>query len=130
MSIKDGKNKSQARKYKQITPVDIAKFQVAKVITGNGTAAVRLLEPNHQSPSDKANDLAQKSKKVDIAQYLNEGFERASKKAMQRVSGLIESRNERIGLSASTFVLEQQRGKAVQRSINENFNHNIQNVLD
>jgi heat shock protein HslJ len=124
------RRKQPTRKYRQATPELIRQFELKKLEVGNGTQAIRELEPEHLTPYDRAHELTTKSKTADVLTFLDNEFSNISKKAIKRVSSLVDSENEGIATKNSHFVLEQVRGKAVQKTDNRNININIQSLLD
>lgn len=118
------------RKYRKITPATIARFNAEKALQGNGSAAVRVLEPDSIDPSSRAYKITRQGQEVDSSDYVEERLEQISEQAIDRIESVVNSTDTASALNASKFVIEQRRGKAVQRNINHNTNLNIQAVLE
>ncbi|RTL04845.1 hypothetical protein EKK58_09480 [Candidatus Dependentiae bacterium] len=123
-------NKKKRKPYKRITAETIAKHKAAVLIEGNGTRAVELLEPEYSSPKDRAHKIAKKGNHQNINDYIENSLQQIGEHAIQRVSDMVQSTDERIATKNSHYVIDHIRGKAVQRTDNRNLNINIQSVLD
>lgn len=97
---------------------------------GNGTAAVRELEPEYLDPEARSTRITAKSSDTTIQEYLEDSLQQIGESAVQRVEELVQSCDERIATKNSHYVIDHLRGKAVQRSINVSTKLNIQSVLD
>ena len=117
------------RPYKRINKEVVARHIAETAIQGNGTRAVEVLEPDYINPSSRAHDIASKSKELTTAQYVDHKFEQISREAIEKVQAVVNSTDTPQALKASIFVLEQERGKAIQRTQNINVSATIQDVL-
>jgi len=118
------------RVYKKITPRTVANHQAQAVLSGNGTQAVRVTDPEYTAPDARAVRIVAKNRDVNALQYIENGLEQIGSEAIDRVGELVHSEDERIATKNAHFVIEHIRGKAVQRNITANVRLNIQSVLD
>lgn len=118
------------RRYRKIDEATIAKFLATKAVEGNGSAAVRTLEPDAKDPGRRAVLIAEKSKELTGAPYIEREFSELAVAAVDRIKELVESTDEHVASKNAHFVVDHVRGKAIQRSENKNVNLNIQSVLD
>ena len=120
----------QKRKYKRVTPSIVAQHKAAVILHGNDSAAVRATDPEYGDGHDRGHYIAKKSEQQTAADFIDNALEQIAEPAMQRVSELVQSRDERIATKNAHFVIEHIRGKAVQRNISLTGKLNIQSVLD
>lgn len=118
------------RKYRRITKRTVAEFQALQVTEGNGSAAVRVIDPESKDPGRKAVLIAQKSRELDAGQYIDNVMQLIGIEAVERVRELVRSADERIATKNSHFIIDHVRGKALQRSESKHLNLNIQSVLE
>ena len=130
MTKKQDRKSNNKRQYRLITPLTIAQFEAEKVITGNGTAAIRKLNSGYEAPHRRANHIVAKSKTVNASEMIDSRLQQIAGDAIERVSELVNSEDERIATKNSHYVIDHIRGKAVQRSITATTKFNIQNILD
>lgn len=123
------KPRKTTRPYRRITPAVIAHQQAAVIAHGNGTAAVRALEPDEMDPSRRAWLIANKAKELDAGEYIDMKLQRIGLRAVERISQMVGSSDERIATKNAHFVLDHVRGKALQRSESKHLNLNIEAVL-
>jgi len=130
MTTDKNKNSNKKRQYRLITPLTIAQFEAEKVITGNGTAAIRKLNSGYEAPHRRANHIVTKSRTVNASEMIENRLQQIAGDAIERVSELVNSEDEKIATKNSHYVIDHIRGKAVQRSITATTKFNIQNILD
>jgi len=130
MAKKQDRKSNNKRPYRLITPLTIAQFEAEKVITGNGTAAIRKLNANYKSPEARSNRIVNKSKQVNASEMIENRLQQIAAGAIERVAELVNSEDEKIATKNSHYVIDHIRGKAVQRSITATAKFNIQNILD
>lgn len=121
--------KRKPRQYRRITPETVAKFKIARVLEGNNTSAIRAIEPKTISAKDRAYRLAKKSEQESTGEFIENQLQQIGQDAINRIGIMVNSKDERIATKNSHFVVEQLRGKAVQKSINANLNIGIEDVL-
>lgn len=122
-------NNKQVRVYRKTTPAAVARFTAARIAHGNGSAAVRALEPDELDPSRRAWLLSAKARELDAAEYIDVKLQRIGLRAVERISQMVGSSDERIATKNAHFVLDHVRGKALQRSESKHLNLNIEAVL-
>lgn len=130
MATDKNKKPNKKRQYRLITPLTVAQFEAEKVITGNGTAAIRRLNANYEAPHMRSNYILNKSKTVNASEMIESRLQQIATDAVERVGELVNSEDERIATKNSHYVIDHIRGKAVQRSITATTKFNIQNILD
>jgi hypothetical protein len=130
MTKKQDRKSNNKRPYRLITPLTIAQFEAEKIITGNGTAAIRKLNSGYEAPEMRANRIVAKSKSVNASEMIENRLQQIATDAIERVSELVNSEDEKIATKNSHYVIDHIRGKAVQRSITATTKFNIQNILD
>jgi hypothetical protein len=129
------------RPYKKITPRVIAEHATQEILSGNASAAVRELELYDDDQSGlwersdgaiqkRAYRIVRKREGVSTSEYIEDQLQQIGVEAVQRVSELVQSRDERIALKSATYAIDHIRGKAVSRSISVTGRLNIQSVLD
>ena len=130
MTKKQDRKSNNKRPYRLITPLTIAQFEAEKIITGNGTAAIRKLNSGYEAPQARSNRIVNKSKQVNASEMIENRLQQIASDAIERVSELVNSEDEKIATKNSHYVIDHIRGKAVQRSITATARFNIQNILD
>lgn len=118
------------RKYRHVTPELATRFRAEKAIQGSGTAAVEVLEPDYKSAKDRAYQIAKITEGMSPDDYVEEAIEQIAVVAIERVNELVQSTDEHVATKNAHFIIEQRRGKAVQKNQNTNVNLNIQTVLE
>lgn len=118
------------RAYRRITAKTVAQFKVLEAIHGNGSAAVRELEPTRISPKDRAFRITKKSETQDTNSYIDDQLQQIGIDAVNKVGKLVHSTNEAIATKNSQYVIDHIRGQATKKSIAITGRINIQNVLD
>lgn len=122
--------KTTPRTYKRITPATIAKHKAQLLKLGNNSAAVRSTDPEYKSPKDRGYKIAKKADNISTLDFIDEQFQQIGVDAVNRVGQLVLSNDERIATKNAHFVIEQMRGKALQRTESKHLSLNIQTVLD
>lgn len=117
------------RQYRRITPEVISKFKALKAIHGNGTQAVRELEPSTVDASRKAFVIASKTNTLDTNNYIDTKLQQISIEAIERLRELVASPNESIATKNVHYTLDRQGGKAIQRSEVKQVTLNIDAIL-
>ena len=105
------------------------------MLEGNMSAAVRALEGDHyETADDRAyrirKKIAEQRGSELVGDYIEKQFEQIGAEAIERVSEMVHSSDERIATKNAHFIIEHVRGKAVQRSVTLTGKLNIQSVLD
>lgn len=117
------------RHYRRVTPGVIARHQAAVIAHGNGSAAVRSLEPDELDPARRAWLIANKAKELDATEYIDIKLQRIGLRAIERISQLVGSADERIATKNAHFVLDHVRGKPLQRTESKHLSLNIEAIL-
>lgn len=117
------------RPYRLITKETVARHIAERAVQGNGRKAVDVLEPGYKYPRDRAVAISAKAGDLSSDEYVEQRLEQISERAIERVDEVINGTDTPQALKASIFVIEQRRGKAVQRNVNVNANVTIQDVL-
>lgn len=120
----------KTRRYRRITSDIVAKYKSAEIIAGNGSAAVAMIDPGHINIGNKAYRIRKKAQNMPTSQYLNESMEQIATEAVQVLGELVHSKDEAIATRNVHYAIDQQRGKAVTKSISLVGKTNIQSVLD
>ena len=128
-SMSISKNKTP-RAYNRITAATVAKHQALEIKHGNGSAAVRITNPELLNEGERAFRIRKKSKQIDALQYIDDSLQQISSEAVQELGELVHSDDARLRLKAVTYAIDHVRGKAVQKSVSITGKSNIQNVLD
>lgn len=118
------------RQYRRITRETVAKHKAAELVTGNGTAAVELMNPEYSSKHDRAYRIRKKAEHMPTSQYMNDSLDQIAAEAIQELGELIHSDDEAIRTRNVHYAIDQTRGKAVTKSIAIVGKTNIQSVLD
>lgn len=122
--------KNKPRQKRKITPKEIAQYKVLEHTEGNGSAAVRKMYPTLLSPHDRAWRIRKIAERETAASFIDTELQTIGVDAIKRVGKMVNSVDERVATKNSHFVLEQIRGKAVQKTENKNLNINIESVLE
>ena len=118
------------RPYRLITPEEIASFHSATVITGNGSSAVDMINPDYKNRGDRAYRIRRKSEDESIGEYIENGLQQIGADAVQVIGELVNSSDEKIATKNAHYVVDHLRGKAIQRSETKSLNLSIEAVLD
>lgn len=118
------------RKYRRITAETVAKHKSAQIVTGNGTAAVELVEPGYTSPKDRAYAIAKKAENMPTSQYLEEGLQQIAANGVRELEQLGRDGDDKMRFNVAKLAIEHVRGKAVSRSIAITGKVNVQSVID
>ena len=130
MTTDKNKKPNKKQQYRLVTPLTVAQFEAEKIVTGNGTAAIRKLNANYKSPETRAHYITKKSKSINASEMIENRLQQIASDAIERVGELVNSEDEKIATKNSHYVIDHIRGKAVQRSITATAKFNIQNILD
>lgn len=123
------KNTKKPRVYRRITPADKAAFKAAELLTGNGSAAIRLLEPTRISPKDRAFHITKKRDDISVEVFIDDQLQQIGVDAVNRVGKMINSSDERVATKNAHFVIDHIRGQATKKSIAVTAKINIESVL-
>ena len=118
------------RQYKRITPQVIAEHKLLQAELGNGSAAVRQSDPMLIAPHIRANAIIKKDKELNGLQYIDNKLQQIGKQAINRVEELVDSDDEKVATRNAHYVLDQLKGKAVQKTESKSVVLNIEAVLD
>lgn len=118
------------RQYRIVTPEVVAKYLTAKAIHGNGSAAVRAIEPEIRNQHRRAWLIERKANELNSVDYMDEKLNQIAVEATDVVGRLVHSDDAKVAGQNARFVIEQIRGKALQRSESKHLSLNIQTVLD
>lgn len=121
--------KRKPRAYRRITPNTVAKFNAAVIAHGNGSAAVRAIEPETINVGRRAWLIVQKSKELNATEYIDHQMQQTAIEATERVRVMVQSPDEKIATKNAHFVIDHIRGKALQRSESKTLNINIETLL-
>lgn len=122
--------KKTKRTYRKSNAATIARFQAAVLLTGNGAAAVRMIEPEQRDEYRRAWLLSRKAKALNSNDYIDEQLQQIGAGAVERLGELIYSTDERIATKNVHYAIDHIRGKALQRSESKHMSLNIQTVLE
>lgn len=126
---KEDKKAKQLRIYRKVTPELIADFVAERIRVGNGTKAIRKLEPDQKDPARRAWLLSMKANELKAGEYIESRLEQIGLDAVERLGELVNSHDEQVAQRSTHFAIEHQVGKAVQRSETKAVNYNIEAVL-
>jgi hypothetical protein len=116
--------------YRKITPAQIAEYKALKAIHGNGSAAVRILEPTRIAVKDRAFRIAKKSEEQSTLDFIDNQMQQIGIDAINRIGKLVNSSDERVASKNSQYIVDHLRGQATKKSITLHGKANIQSVLD
>lgn len=122
--------KPKRKPMRYMTPSVLERFQSEEIIQGNGSVAVRVLEPMTKNVGDRAYRLRKAAEKSKSADYVPKQIQQIAVGAIRRIGAIVDSTDEHVALKASMFVIDHAIGKAVQRNENHNVNLNIESVLE
>jgi hypothetical protein len=122
--------KKKPRVYRKITAARMAEFKALKAEHGNGTAAIRALEPTRLAPKDRAFHIAKKSETQRTADFIDDQLQQIGIDAINRVGKLVNSSDERTATKNSHYVIDHIRGQATKKSITLSGKLKYQSVLD
>lgn len=120
----------QTRKYRRITPQTVAEFKVAEHLNGNGSKAVRDLTPGYFNEGNRAFRIRKKAQTESSLEYIDNTLQVIGVDAINRLGDLVNSTDEKVAGVNTRYVIDQLKGKAVQKSVNLSAKVNIQSVLD
>ncbi len=121
--------KQTKRVYRKVTPQVIAKFKALESTQGNGSQAVRVLEPDTPNAGSRAYTISKKVESSDVVTYIDNKLAEQAKPLMDRFKELIESPNESIAQKSVHYGIDQLKGKAISKSINRSEVINIDTVI-
>lgn len=130
MKATETETKKTPRVYRKITPAQIAEYKALKAIHGNGSAAVRVLEPTRLAVKDRAFRIAKKGEDISTLQFIDNQFQQIGIDAINRLGKLINSSDERVASKNVQYAIDHLRGQATKKSITLHGKANIQSVLD
>ena len=121
--------KSTKRQYNLITPAQIAKFKALEAIVGNGSEAVRQLNPDILNVGDRAWSIRKKADSISSVEFIDEQLQQIGIDAVNRVGMLVNSVDEKVATKNSHYVVDHIRGQAIRRSESKHLQLNIEAVL-
>lgn len=130
MSITKTTSKKIPRVYRKITAAQIAEFKALKALHGNGSAAVRALEPTRIAPKDRAFKLARKSELQSTADFIDNQLQQIGIDSVNRLGKLVNSTDERVATKNIHYAIDHIRGQATKKSITLSGKVKFQSVLD
>lgn len=122
--------KRKPRVYRKVTPATVAQFKAAEALEGNGTAAVRVIEPTRLSPKDRAFHIAKKSESINTNDFIENQLQQIGVDAVNRLGKLVNSSDERVATKNIHYAIDHLRGKPLQRSESKHLNLTIETVLE
>lgn len=128
MSIENTNNK-KPRPYHRITPRTVAEFKVKEIEHGNGSAAIRALNPTLLKPSERAYRIRKKKDDESTLDFIDSSLQQIGVDAVQRVGKLVNSVDERVATRNAHYVIDHIRGQAVRRTESKHLQVNIETVL-
>lgn len=120
---------AKKRVYRKVTPEMVAKFKAVESRTGNGTQAVRELEPDRINPTNRAHTIQTHINNAEVNPYIENRLIEMVQPSLNRISDLIESDNDQVATKNAWKVVEHIRGKEINRSISETRTINIETIL-
>jgi hypothetical protein len=117
------------RTYKRITPATVAKHKALAIAEGNGSAAVRILEPSRLSPKDRAFRITRKGEQMNAMDFIENTLQRIGVDAINRVGMMVNSIDEKVATRNAHYVIDHIRGQAVRRSESKHLEMTIEAVL-
>ena len=117
------------RKYRKVTPAEIAEHKVQSALLGNGTSAVRKMYPSMLEPSVRAFRIVKKSKEQNTVDFIDDQLQQIGIDAVNRVGMLVNSVDEKVATKNSHYVVDHIRGQAIRRSESKHLQLNIEAVL-
>lgn len=122
--------KRKPRAYHKITAAQLAQFKALKTLSGNGSAAIRQMQPELLAPHGRAWKMVKKIKEVNATEFIDDQLQLIGVDSIQRLGLLVNSTDERVAQKSVHFTIEQIRGKATQKSIALTGKLNVQDVLE
>lgn len=119
----------KVRKYKRISAAEVSRFKALRVLHGNNTAAVRILEPTNISHKDRAYKLAKKAEEQSTLDFIDKQMQQIGIDAINRVGKLVHSTDEKVATKNAHYIIDHIRGQATKKSISLTGRVNIQDVL-
>lgn len=130
MKTAETKPTKQPRTYKKITAAQLAEFKALKALHGNGSAAVRALEPTRLAPGQRAYRFVKKGETQQTADYIDNQIQQIGVDAINRIGKLVNSSDERVASKNSQYIVDHIRGQATKKSISLSGKLKFQSVLD
>jgi hypothetical protein len=130
MESTETKQTKKPRVYRKVTAAQLAEFKALKAIYGNGSAAVRALEPTRLAPKDRAFRLAKKSEQQSTADFIDNQIQQIGVDAINRIGKLVNSTDERVASKNSQYIVDHIRGQSTKKSITLSGKLKYQSVLD
>lgn len=121
---------TKKRHYKRITPATVAEHVAMMAILGNGSAVQRELNPEYKAPDKRSQAILAKTPDQTTPDYIDQSMQQIGTRAIERISELVNSNDERIATKNAQYIIDHIRGKAVQRTESKHLSLNIQSVLD
>jgi hypothetical protein len=118
------------RPYNNITDQTVVKFKALEFDVGNGTEAVRVMNPEILNPALRAFRIRTKANEESALDFIDNTLQQIGIDSINRVGLMVNSNDEKIATKNSHFVIDHIRGKAMQKSISLSVKRNIQSVLD
>lgn len=118
------------RTYKRITPQTVAEYKALEVLHGNGAQAVRDQYPETLVPKDRAFRIRTKADHIAPLEFIDDQLQQIGLDAVNRLGMLVNSSDEKVAGVNTRYVIDQLKGKAVQKSVSLSAKVNIQSVLD
>lgn len=123
-------NKTTKREYIKITPSQIAKYKALEALVGNGTEAIRRLNPTLLSPKDRAYRIAKKSEEQNTVDFIDDSLQLIGVDAINRIGMMVNSTDERVATKNAHYIVDHLRGQAVRRTEAKHLNLTIEAILD
>lgn len=123
-------NKTTKREYHKITPSQIAKYKALEALVGNGTEAIRRLNPTLLSPKDRAYRIAKKSEEQNTVDFIDDSLQLIGVDAINRIGMMVNSTDERVATKNAHYIVDHLRGQAVRRTEAKHLNLTIEAILD
>lgn len=120
---------NRRRTYRKVTPELVAKFSALKVANGNGTEAIRELEPDRVNPTQRAHTIQTHLNNGNVNEYISDKLNNLTTPALQRLEELVESPNDNVAQKSVHYIIDHVRGKAISRTISTQQVINIDTVL-
>lgn len=117
------------RPYRLVTESTAARFKAAVIAHGNGSAAVRTIEPDEHDAGRRAWLINRKSKQFEAAEYIDHQMQQGAVEAIERVRLMVQSSDEKIATKNAHFVIDHVRGKPLQRSESKHLTLNIDTLF-
>jgi hypothetical protein len=130
MNAPQTQSKRKPRVYRKITAAQLAEYKALKALEGNGSAAVRILEPTRLAPKDRAYRLAKKSEAQSTADFIDSQLQQIGIDSVNRLGKLVNSSDERVATKNVHYAIDHIRGQSTKKSITLSGKLKYQSVLD